>query len=80
MLYGLPFVYSVEDAFSNVALPGVWKLPADDSPVDLIWLYQEYKKLDMNDVAQTLQTYAEGHYSWERQTANILQTMRAACM
>ncbi len=80
MLYGLPFVYSVEDAFSRVALPGVWRLPPDDSVVDLIWLYQEYKKLDKDDVAQTLQTYAESHYSWERQTANILQTMRATSL
>ncbi|MCV3279252.1 glycosyltransferase family 4 protein [Aeromonas caviae] len=80
MLYGLPFIYSVEDVFSNITLPGVWMLPADDSPVDLIWLYQEYKKLDRKDVAQTLRTYAEIHYSWVRQTANILQTMRAACV
>lgn len=76
MFYGLPFVYSVEDSFSKATLPGTWMLPADDSPVDLISLYQEYKKLNMDEVAKSLRTYAENNYSWERQTAHVLQTMR----
>ena len=76
MFYGLPFVYSVEDAFSKATLPGTWMLAADDSPVDLISLYQEYKKTNVDEVAQSLQKYAENNYSWERQTAHILQTMR----
>ncbi len=80
MFYGLPFVYSVEDSFSKATLPGTWMLPADDSPVDLISLYQEYKKLNMDEVAKSLRTYAENNYSWERKTANILQTMRTGCL
>ncbi len=76
MFYGLPFVYSVEDSFSKATQPGTWMLPADDSPVDLISLYQEYKKLNMDEVAKSLRIYAENNYSWERQTAHILQTMR----
>ncbi|MDM5124098.1 glycosyltransferase [Aeromonas rivipollensis] len=76
MFYGLPFVYSVEDAFSKATLPGTWMLAADDSPMDLISLYQEYKKINVDEVAQSLQKYAENNYSWERQTAHILQTMR----
>lgn len=76
MFYGLPFVYSVEDSFSKATLPGTWMLPADDSPVDFISLYQEYKKLNMDEVAKSLRTYAENNYSWERQTAHILQTIR----
>lgn len=76
MFYGLPFVYSVEDSFSKATLPGTSMLPADDSPVDFISLYQEYKKLNMDEVAKSLRTYAENNYSWERQTAHILQTIR----
>lgn len=79
MFYGLPFIYSVEDDFSKKELPGTWMLPADDSPIDLISLYEEYKKLQLKETTKKLQSYAETHYSWEQQTANILRVMGNGC-
>ena len=73
MYYGLPFIYSLEDSFSPEQLSGTWQLAADDQPVDLVAIYEHYLSLPIAETARNLHHYAESHFSWGVQTANIMQ-------
>lgn len=73
MYYGLPFIYSLEDSFSHEQLSGTWQLAADDQPVDLVAIYENYLSLPIAETARNLHHYAESHFSWGVQTANIMQ-------
>lgn len=77
MYYGLPFIYSLEDSFSHEQLSGTWQLAADDQPVDLVAIYENYLSLPIAETSRNLHHYAESHFSWGVQTANIMQIAQA---
>ncbi|WP_349921783.1 glycosyltransferase [Aeromonas veronii] len=72
MFYGLPFIYSLQDSFSDDQLEGVWRQPTDESPINLITIYEKYLDLPQVDLFYGLMKYAKSHFTWQMKTKNIM--------
>lgn len=72
MFYGLPFIYSLQDSFSEAKLEGAWLQLADDSPINLVEIYEQYLIHDHAQLSAKLVNYANSKFSWHIQTQNII--------
>lgn len=76
MLYGLPFIYSLQDSFSDDNLAGAWKQPPDESPINLVKIYEQYLSMNNIDLSGSLIRYANTHFSWSVNSNKIMQKIQ----
>lgn len=76
MFYGLPFIYSLQDSFSDAQLEGAWFQPSDESPINLVAIYEKYLARDQAVLSNGLVNYANTHFSWQIQTKNIINKIK----
>lgn len=76
MFYGLPFIYSLQDSFSDAQLEGAWRQSADESPINLITIYEQYIAQVQDDLSTQLVKYAKSNFTWQMQTENIINEIQ----
>jgi glycosyltransferase involved in cell wall biosynthesis len=76
MFYGLPFIYSLQDSFSNDQLEGAWRQSPDESPINLVAIYEQYRSHEQVELSAGLVEYAESHFTWQMQTQNMMHKIQ----
>ncbi|HDZ8834282.1 glycosyltransferase [Aeromonas dhakensis] len=76
MFYGLPFIYSLQDSFSDDQLEGAWRQSADESPINLITIYEQYIAQVQDNISTQLVKYAKSNFTWQMQTKSIMNEVQ----
>ena len=76
MFYGLPFIYSLRDSFSDEQLEGVWLQSSDESPINLVAIYEQYLSQVQVDLSAGLVKYAESHFTWQMKTQQMMNIIQ----
>lgn len=76
MFYGLPFIYSLQDSFSDDLLEGAWCQSPDESPINLVAIYEQYLALALVDLSAGLVKYAKSHFTWQMHTKHIMNKIQ----
>lgn len=72
---GFPVVLSYEDPLLKNKLPGLFKVAANDSKIDLVDLYYLTKEYYLSDGPAIHSAYAASHFDWKIIMAKELQVM-----
>lgn len=76
MFYGLPFIYSLQDSFSDDQLQGAWLQSADESSINLIAIYEQYLAQSQVELSAQLVKYAKTHFTWQMQTKHMMDKIQ----
>ncbi len=76
MFYGLPFIYSLQDSFSDDQLEGAWRQSPDESPINLVAIYEQYLAQVQDDLSAQLVKYAKSHFTWQMQTQHMMNKIQ----
>lgn len=76
MFYGLPFIYSLQDSFSDDQLDGAWCQSPDDTPIDLVAIYEQYLAQAEVEISAGLVKYAKSHFTWQMQTQHMMHKIQ----
>ena len=70
---GFPAVIGYDDLSISKSIPFVYKIPAEDSPVNIMQLVQFYENFEVSQDA--IRAYAAEHFSWEKSVGQIIATL-----
>jgi len=62
---GLPLIQGYKNSSVQLESPGLIQVPADDSPIDLVTVYQQVKKYFSHGGPSIHREFAEKNYNWE---------------
>lgn len=74
---GIPFIYEGEvDVFQKEPLDYCWKVPYDDSPIDieafLAFHDEQYQRISKDDMVEMIRAYAERHVSMRSAMSEVV--------
>jgi len=72
---GLPFILAGVDTDIDHKLPYVFKVPADESPVDLDGILSQLGEHQTHRERQEMRSYAEQHLSWDSKMKTLLEVI-----
>jgi len=75
---GIPFVISYEDLDFPETFPFVYRIPKDDTPVDISQLIQWYENLvkEHPNYSMEMRKYAEENLSWDAKMKPVIEKMK----
>jgi glycosyltransferase involved in cell wall biosynthesis len=75
--YGLPFILSSEDRDFNETESHCFHVEADDDPIDLERIIQQFQSLQRtnSNYRNHIQEWAKEHLTWEKRIKKILETL-----
>lgn len=72
---GLPVVLSYDDTIGNAGLPGIFRVSADDRPIDLTEIYNQVREFFADGGPRIHWDYARTHYDWSLITRRQMETI-----
>lgn len=74
---GLPVIMSSEDADIKSGLDFVYKVPEDDSIIDVVEIEDFVNNLNVSETIKETRTFAENHLSWRSKMKTLLKEIGA---
>ena len=74
---GIPFISSGNDMDFAESFKYIYKVPEDDSPIDISGIIKFYKTLKPGNIVNDMRKYAEKNLTWDNQFKKIFDIIQS---